>query len=222
MDHPITTPRVLIVDDDSEACQLMAKLLENAGLAVAGICLDADRVIGQATSLKPDIILLDLTMPETNGMDVLAQLRAERLPVSVIIVTAHRDAGLLRQAIKNGADGFLTKLELNQHLISTVATVLTGDFAVVDASLLEASFAKAPAPAASGYGSQPAEFDALTPRESVVLELIAKGYDNQAIANELHISYNTVKSHATSIFDKLDVSDRTQAALVAHRAGFVR
>ncbi|MGA9531387.1 MAG: response regulator transcription factor [Anaerolineales bacterium] len=217
--HRSTAPRILIVDDDPEACQLVAKLLEDGGLSVAGICHDGIEAIEQVMASKPDIVLLDLSMPRATGIEVLEQLRDQHLPVSVIVVTAYGDPASLRKAIDKGANGYLTKLELKRHLISAIAMVLAGDFAVIEPSLLEAVLSSRQTVELRSRKMGADAMEPLTDRETTILELIAMGYDNKAIAEKLHISYNTVKSHTNSIYGKLDVSDRTQAALVAYRSG---
>ena len=221
--EPSTKPRIMIADDDPEACQLISEIIEDAGCEVVAIASDGDEVLELAVDRAPDIILLDLTMPRVSGLTALSQLRESDQDVAVIIVTAHEDPRMLREAISSGASGYLTKPQLHKHLVGGIATVLTGDFAVAEPGLIQ----KALQPL-RGTARMPDEMSidssalkALTPRERTVLSLIAKGYDNQEIADELVISYNTVKSHTNRIFNKLEVTDRTQAALLALRAGLV-
>lgn len=216
------TPRILIADDDSQSLALISHIIENAGFELVGTAFDGEEAVEQIKSLKPTIVLLDVTMPKLDGMSALRKIREFDSRAAVIIVSAHEDPLLLREAMTHGANGYLTKMQIQKHLVASIAAVLTGDFAAADPNLIRRAFDSTSNVGNGGAHAKTSELlHALSPREEAVLLLIAKGYDNQQIADELFISYHTVKSHVTKILSKLQLSDRTQAAVFALRAGLV-
>ena len=215
-------PRVLIADDDQEALELISRMIEDAGGEVVGMATDGGEAVELAKGLNPSIILMDLTMPNLDGMSALRKIRETDENVAIIVVSAHEDPRLMRESIVTGANGYLTKAQLPHHLAGSISAVLTGDFAAADPDLVRQAFDSSVRHGTVGAGGSSSDLiQTLSPREHTVLTLIAQGYDNQEIADELVISYNTVKSHITRIFEKLQVSDRTQAAVFALRSGLI-
>jgi two-component system, NarL family, response regulator LiaR len=211
----VTEPiRVLLVDDHSFVREGLRAFLElQEGIEVAGESSDGEEAIEAAERLRPDVVLMDLVMPKLDGVAAMRALR-ERLPSArVIVLTSFLDDDKLLPALRAGAAGYLLKNAAPQELARAVRAAHAGEALldpVVSARLIE-TLASAP--------EEP--LDRLTPREREVLELIGRGFPNKQIARELEISERTVKSHVGRVLDKLAVTDRTQAAVLAVRAGLV-
>jgi NarL family two-component system response regulator LiaR len=208
--------RVLVVDDHAVVREgLRTFLALQEGIEVVGEATDGEEGIRQAERLRPDVILMDLVMPRLDGVGAMRELR-RRLPASrVIVLTSFADDERLLPAIQAGAAGYLLKDVEPRELARAVRAADAGE-ALLDptvAARLVDAIAQAP-------GEEPAE--RLTRREREVLALIADGLSNKRIARELGISEKTVKNHVGHVLAKLGVTDRTQAALHAVRAGLVR
>ena len=205
--------RVLLVDDHAVVREGLRAFLElQEGIEVAGEAGDGQEGVAAAERLRPDVVLMDLVMPRLDGVGAMRELR-RRLPgVRVIVLTSFADDEQLLPAVQAGAAGYLLKNAQPQELARAVRAAHAGE-ALLDphiaARLLESI--------ARPGGEAPA--DALTRREGEVLELIARGLSNKRIARELGIAEKTVKTHVGHVLAKLGVTDRTQAALHAVRAG---
>jgi len=207
--------RVLVVDDHGVVRDGLRGFLElQEGIEVVGEAVDGEEAIEAAMRLHPDVILMDLLMPRLDGVSAMRSLR-ETLPTArVIVLTSFLDDDKLLPALRSGAAGYLLKNAEPQELLRAVRAAHAGEVLldpVVAARLVETL-------AADG-GREP--LDRLTPREREVLVLIARGFPNKRIARELTLSEKTVKTHVGHVLAKLGVSDRTQAAVVAVRAGLV-
>jgi DNA-binding NarL/FixJ family response regulator len=205
--------RVLIVDDHAVVREGLRSFLGlQDGIEVAGEAADGEEAIEAATRLRPDVILMDLVMPRLDGLAAMRTLR-ERLPdARVIVLTSFLDDDKLLPALRSGAAGYLLKNADPEELVRAVRAAQAGGALldpVVAARVVETL-------AAAGE-EQP--LDRLTPREREVLVLIAHGFANKRIAGELGLSEKTVKAHVGHVLAKLGVSDRTQAAVIAVRAG---
>jgi two-component system, NarL family, response regulator LiaR len=207
--------RVLIVDDHGVVRQGLRGLLElQDGIDVVGDAADGEEGVEAAVRLQPDVIVMDLVMPKLDGVSAMRLLR-ERLPAArVIVLTSFLDEDKLLPALRAGAAGYLLKNAEPQEVVRAVRTAHAGEALldpVVAARLVETL-------AADGEVDP---IDRLTPREREVLVLIARGYANKRIALELDLAEKTVKTHVGHVLAKLGVSDRTQAAIAAVRAGLV-
>jgi NarL family two-component system response regulator LiaR len=207
--------RVLIVDDHAVVREgLRAFLQTQDGIEVAGEAANGNEAVEVASRLVPDVILMDLVMPELDGVRAMRVLR-ERVPAArVIVLTSFLDEDKLLPAIRAGAAGYLLKNADPKELARAVRAAHAGEALldpVVAARLVETL-------AADG-GVDP--IDRLTPREREVLVLIGRGFPNKRIAQELGLAEKTVKTHVGHVLAKLGVTDRTQAAVVAVRAGLV-
>lgn len=208
--------RVLIVDDHGVVREGLRAFLElQDGIEVVAEASDGDEAVEEAARVRPDVILMDLVMPGLDGVGAMRELR-ERVPgARVIVLTSFLDDDKLLPALRLGAAGYLLKQAQPQELARAVRAAHAGEAMidpVVAARLVETL-------AAEG-GREP--LDRLTPREREVLVLIGRGFPNKRIAGELQLSEKTVKTHVGHVLAKLGVSDRTQAAVVAVRAGLVR
>jgi DNA-binding NarL/FixJ family response regulator len=207
--------RVLVVDDHAVVRQGLRGLLElQDGIEVVGDAADGAQGVEAATQLRPDVILIDLVMPVLDGVSAMRLLR-ERLPEArVIVLTSFLDDDKLLPALRAGAAGYLLKNAEPQEVVRAVRAAHAGQTVidpVVAARLVETL-------AADDRGDP---IDRLTPREREVLVLIGRGYANKRIALELGLAEKTVKAHVGHVLAKLGVSDRTQAAIAAVRAGLV-
>src|SRR5919201_987769 len=205
--------RVLIVDDHAVVREGLRAFLElQDGIEVAAEAADGEEAIAAAARLRPDVVLMDLVMPRQDGLAAMRELR-ERVPSArVIVLTSFLDDDKLLPALRAGAAGYLLKNAQPQEVARAVRTASAGEALldpVVAARLVETL--------AAGDDEQP--LDRLTPREREVLQLIGRGFPNKRIARELGISEKTVKTHVGHVLAKLGFTDRTQAAVVAVRAG---
>jgi DNA-binding NarL/FixJ family response regulator len=209
--------RILIVDDHAVVREGLRAFLElQDGLEVVGDAADGEAGVREALALAPDVILMDLLMPERDGIEAMHELR-QRLPdTRVIVLTSFLDEARVLPAIQAGAAGYLLKNVEPSELARAIRAAHRGE-AIIDPSAA-ARLVQALAHGAAPPG--PVE-ERLTEREREVLEQIAGGRSNKRIALELGISEKTVKTHVGHVLAKLGVADRTQAALLAVRDGMV-
>jgi NarL family two-component system response regulator LiaR len=203
--------RVLIVDDHAVVRQGLRTFLSlQDGIEVVGEASGGREAIAAAQRLRPDVVLMDLVMPRVDGVQAMRELRDHVPGARVIVLTSFLEDDRLLPAIRAGAAGYLLKNVEPSELARAVRTADAGDALIdpaVAARLVDAL-------AADHRPEQP-----LTAREQDVLDLVARGYANKRIARELGIAEKTVKTHVSHVLAKLGVSDRTQAALYATRAG---
>ncbi len=206
--------RVLIADDHVLFRDSLKSLLEARDFEVVGEANDGREAIELAWKLKPDIVLMDLSMPGVDGLEATKRLAAELPEVKVVVLTAADDDGNLFEAIKSGAKGYLLKNLKSDDFFELLVGVSRGEPALTPAvarRLLE-EFAK---PRRAGKQFDP---DALTERETEVLELMVRGTtSNRRLARELKVSENTVKFHVRNILDKLHLHNRAQVVGYALR-----
>jgi DNA-binding NarL/FixJ family response regulator len=208
---------VLIVDDHAVVREGLRTFLDlQDGLDVVGEAENGRQAVEHARALKPDVILMDLVMPELDGVAAMQALRNEVPESRVIVLTSFLDDERLLPAIQAGAAGYLLKNVEPSELARAIHAAHRGE-AIIDptaAARLVQAFADRAA-------VRPPEPERLTRREHEVLELIVGGRSNKRIALELGISEKTVKTHVGHVLEKLGVADRTQAALLAVRDGLV-
>ena len=207
--------RVLIVDDHAVVREGLRAFLETQdGLQVAGEAADGNEAVEAASRLRPDVILMDLVMPKLDGVAAMRALRESVPDTRVIVLTSFLDEDKLLPALRAGAAGYLLKNAEPKELARAVRAAHAGEALldpVVAARLVQTL-------AADGYMDP---IDRLTPREREVLVLIGRGFSNKRIARELDLAEKTVKTHVGHVLAKLGVTDRTQAAVLAVRAGLV-
>jgi DNA-binding NarL/FixJ family response regulator len=216
MSDPI---KVLIVDDHAVVREGLRAFLElQDGLAVVGEAADGDEALARTEELGPDVVLMDLVMPRLDGVGAMRALRARNQPARVIVLTSFLDDERLMPAIEAGAAGYLLKDVEPAELARAIRAAHAGE-AVLDPSVA-ARVVSAIAGGSTRVSAGAAGHD-LTRREREVLALIASGHSNKRIGLALGISEKTVKAHVGRVLAKLDVTDRTQAALLAVREGLV-
>ena len=208
---------VLIADDHGVVREGLRALLERDGIRVVGEARTGKEAVSLTRELKPSVVLLDVRMPDGDGLQALAAIKAAEPRISVIMLTIYTNPGYLARAVASGAAGYLSKEVDPERIPWAVRTAASGEELLDRTSLLAAL-------ASTSQTDQPAHLVAppleeLTEREADVLRLISEGLGNEEIAALLVVSLSTVKTHVNHIFRKLGVSDRTQAALWAIRRG---
>ena len=212
--------RIVIADDHALFSDALRSLLESHGLSVVGEARNGAEAVALARELKPDIVLMDLSMPGVDGFTATRQITAELPEVRVVVLTASEDEGKLFEAIKAGAQGYLLKNLESEEFFTLLERVKNGEPALTPllAKKLLQEFAH-PSQAAATGSSDP---DPLTEREIEVLKLLVDGVtSNRKLAQRLGVSENTVKFHIRNILDKLHLHDRAQAVSYALRFGIV-
>jgi DNA-binding NarL/FixJ family response regulator len=208
---------ILVVDDHPVVRDGLVTILNTQpDFEVVGEASGGQEAIEAVLDKKPDLLLLDLEMPEMDGVAVLRHFQTQSMAVRSIVFTAFDTDERILQAVQAGAQGYLLKGAERQELFNAIRVVHGGG------SLLQPVIASKLLQQMSEAKQQVTEVDALTPREAEVLELLAQGLQNKEIANALVISERTVKFHVSSIMGKLGASNRTEAVALAANQGLVR
>ncbi|MFC8428262.1 response regulator [Streptomyces sp. NPDC057253] len=209
--------RVLVVDDQQLIREGIASLLSiRAGITVVGTAADGRQALAKAVELRPDVVLMDVRMPELDGVQAVAVLRARVPDCRVVMLTTFDDEEYVVQALRAGAGGYLLKDLPAEELAQAIRLAHAG-VTQLDASVAGRLAASLPAPA-----PEPAQLAAtLSPREIDILRLVASGRTNREIAAQLYLSEGTVKNHVSRILSRLSLRDRTQAALRARDLGLL-
>jgi DNA-binding NarL/FixJ family response regulator len=203
--------RVLLADDHQVLREGLRRCLAGAGLEVVGEVGDGMAAVRAVEELAPDVVLMDVSLPGLDGIEATRQARAVRPETAVVMLTMYADPTTLREAVRAGAAGYLGKDCATAELIEAIRTVAAGGSALTTGlagSLLAA--------AEAGRES------VLSHREVEVLQLVAQGASTTEVARRLYISVKTVKNHLSSIYEKVDARDRTQAVMAGLRLGLVR
>ena len=207
-----STIRILVVDDDPVVRQGVRGFLgSRPGLEVVAEAADGDEAVRKARHLHPDVVLMDLVMPGTDGVEATKQIVAQDEDVRVVVLTSFTDDERVVPAVRAGAAGYLHKDATPAELERAVRAAARGEAPLSP---------RAAARVLQSMTAEPAGPD-LTPREREVLALLGEGLTNRLIARRLGVSEKTVKTHVGNVLAKLGVSDRTQAALWAVRHGLV-
>jgi NarL family two-component system response regulator LiaR len=207
--------RVLIADDHAVVRRGLRTFLElQDDIEVVGDVADGEAALAAAAEHDPDVVLMDLLMPGVDGVEAIGLLRERQPHIRVLVLTSFLDDGKLFPAVRAGAAGYLLKDVEPAELVRAIRAASEGE------ALLHPAVAVRLMEEFSS-GGRPAAEDTLTAREREVLDLIARGLPNKLIARDLGIAEKTVKTHVSSILGKLGLTDRTQAAVYAVRAGLV-
>ena len=204
--------RVLLIDDHALFRVGVQELLERRGIDVIGALGDCREGIALASGARPDVILLDLRMPDMNGIETLRELRGRGLAMPIAMLTTSREERDVIEALQNGAQGYLLKDMEPDELIAALRRIVDGETVV--ANELTGILAKAAQGESQSAAAQHG-FAHLTPREREILCHLAAGQSNKVIARSLGISDGTVKLHVKAILRKLDVHSRVEAAVIA-------
>jgi two-component system NarL family response regulator len=223
--------RLVVVDDHALMREAInAILAKDSSLEVVAEAQDGQEAIECCRELRPDLVLMDVSMPRMSGLEATRRLKEEFPETSVLFLTAHADHRLLMDAVKSGAAGYVLKGERPNHILDAIRAVLGGGTPLdqgvamgllrriaAEEAISSVSKGGYPPPTQPTTSSESAASvsSTLTPRETEVLARLASGKTNRQVANELHVSLSTVKRHIEHILPKLKVSDRTQAVVKA-------
>jgi two-component system, NarL family, response regulator DegU len=211
------TIRVLLADDHRMLREGLRRSLTEEGFDIVGEAENGEQAIRLAEDLKPDVVLMDVSMPELDGVEATRAIRQAPDAPQVIMLTMHADKEVLAEAIRAGASGYLVKDCSTEEVAEAVRMAVQGDTALspqLAATMLD-EVRRLDVPDTSD------DDRVITKREEEVLQLIADGCSTPEVAEQLYISQKTVKNHLASIYQKLDARDRTQAVLQAVRMGIV-
>jgi len=214
-------PRIAIVDDHDLFRKIYEMTLESAGMEVCCMASNGNQAVKAIMEHKPDFILMDIAMPEMDGLAALSILKYMAPEIPILIISSMTDPLYMARAIELGAEGFFSKGVTPTELIAAIETILSGERLHTQPRQSD----NPPAPSVPGFAfpkekpNSPVEED-FTDQERLILSLISMGNNNRTIMEKLHISKNTLKTHSRNIYSKLDVTDRTQAAIWAVQNGY--
>jgi two-component system, NarL family, response regulator DegU len=212
--------RLLIADDHTMLREALRRAMEAAGIVVVGEAGDGEDAIRLVAELRPDVVLMDISMPVLDGVEATRQIHRDHPETKVVVLTMHADASVIKQALAAGAVGYVVKDSSMSDVVATVQLAAGGETAV-SIDLARSMLAEVHGLSATP-GDRPTAEQIITKREEEVLQLIAEGSSTSEVATELYISIKTVKNHLASIYAKLETRDRTQAVLRAVRMGIIR
>ena len=208
---------IMIADDHSMVREGLRSLLELDGdIQVIEEAVDGEDCLEKLKTCKPDVLLLDINMPKKNGLEVLQCINKSNLKVKVLVLTVHNEVEYLIKAVDIGVDGYILKDSESAELKKAIFAITKGEN-YIQPDLIPALNSKM-----IEKNSDKDKIDSLTKREFEVLKLLAVGMYNKEIAEKLNISERTVKNHVSNIFKKLEVTDRTQAAVFTIRNNLIK
>ena len=211
--------RILLAEDHTVVRESIREALQReTEFKVVDEASNGEEAVKLASELRPDVILMDISMPGLNGIDATKQIKAICPSVAVLILSAYDDEQYIFSVLSAGAAGYLLKDVGVADLVEAIRTVYRGD-SVLYPTIAKKVLQRFRSDREDGIREQPGEL--LSERESTVLKLAAKGLSNNAIAHELHLSISTIESHLRSIFNKLGVGSRTEAVIEAMKRGWL-
>lgn len=209
--------KVLIADDHAIVrAGLRALIVSDPGLELVGEASGGYEAIELIEKIKPDILVLDISMPDLDGIAVTKMLETKNYDVRILILTIHEDKALLREALKSGASGYVLKRVAEKELISAIKIIMRGDM-YIDPSMQHTLVDHIE----KSTGAIQKTFEPLTPRETEVLKLIVVGYTNRQVGEELHISVRTVEGHRANLSEKLGMKSRIELVRYARDKGLI-
>lgn len=217
--HNACVIRVLIADDQELVRTGFRVILEAEGdIEVVAEAVNGREAIRQAALVRPDVVLMDIRMPELDGLAATEQILRHHDPPTIVVLTTFDQNEYIYRALRAGAAGFLLKDAPSSRLIAAVRAAATGD-SLIEPSITQRLVERFAEPVA--ITGVPDQLQALTEREREVLRLIARGLSNAEIAAAMIVAETTVKTHVARVLSKLEVRDRVQAVVVAYETGFV-
>jgi two-component system response regulator DegU len=210
--------RLLLVDDHKLLRQGLRRAVEEAGFDVVGEAGDGEEAVRLAIELRPDLVLMDVTMPVLDGIEATHRLRLSTPEARVVILTMHGEEDVVDRALRAGAVAYLLKDCSTDQVAETLRSVAAGN-TDLSADLARSMLAELPGPQQAATA---ATAPVLSQREAEVLQLFADGCSTVEVGQRLYISAKTVKNHLASIYEKLDARDRTQAVIMAVRMGIIQ
>lgn len=201
--------RVIIADDFEIIRHGIKRVLDfEENISVVSEASDGREIIGLLNLFKPDVLLLDMSMPGFTGIEILKQIRNQNIKVKVIMLTVEKSSSLINSAIEFGADGYVLKESTTNEIVEAITFVMKGE-KYLDKSLMKLMFDLYKTKTEEGV------FSELTKRELEILYYLSKGLSNKNIALELFLSEKTIKNNLTKIYRKIDVNDRVHAVIIA-------
>jgi len=214
--------RVLLADDQVLVRTGLRTILEDAGgFDVVGEAADGNEAVARSAELLPDVVLMDVRMPNLDGIEATRRIRAQQQPPRVLVLTTFDLDEYVYAGLRAGASGFLLKDALAADLVSAIRAVVAGDAVVAPSAtrrLIERFLVSGQLP--EEHAEQ--RLAVLTEREREVLALMARGLSNAEIAGQLYLSEGTVKTHVSHLLGKLGLRDRVQAVVLAYETGLIR
>ena len=210
--------KLLLVDDHKMLRDGLRRSLEEHGFDVVGEASDGEQGVRMAVALRPDVVLMDVTMPVLDGVEATRQLHLLAPSSQVVMLTMHADGEVMARAIQAGAVGYLVKDCSTAEVVAAVRLAASGE-SVLSSELASSMLTEMKR---ESYRSAKSLGAVISAREEEVLQLIADGLSLPEVSSRLYISTKTVKNHLASIYAKLDARDRTQAVLRAVRMGIIR
>lgn len=211
---------LLIADDHTMVRTGLKSMLSDSRIEIVGEAGNGREAFDMAKHFKPDVVLMDIRMPEVDGIHALEMIKAEKLTTRVIMVTTYRSTAYLLKSLSAGASGFVLKDISREELLAAVYSVAQGT-SLVDSQFLQDVLRNLES--AEKNAEAPEDLiESLTAREMDILRLMVEGLTNQAIGDVLGLSAGTVKGYAQTVMHKLGTNDRTQAAVKAIRMGLVK
>jgi DNA-binding NarL/FixJ family response regulator len=212
----IRTARVLIADDQTLFRSGLARLLDSDDrVHVVGEAIDGLDAVKLAASLKPDVVLMDIKMPNLDGIEATRRIVTENPETKVLMLTTFEADNHVIQALKAGASGYVLKDSTASAIVSSVVAVVAGE------RVMASAVANRVLEMLTGATTPKEFYDGLTAREVEILKMLATGMANKQIAYQLKISEKTVRNHVSNMYEKLNIYDRAQAVLYAVRKGLV-
>lgn len=209
--------KIMIADDHNLIREGLKQLLEFDGsMEIISEASNGVECLDKLQNVLPDVLLLDINMPEKNGLEVLEEIKNKNYEIKVLILTVHNELEYLLKAVDIGVDGYILKDSESAELKRAIISVLSGE------NYIQASLIPALNNRLANRDIDKDKIDSLTGRELEVLIQVASGMFNKEIATNLNISERTVKNHISNIFKKIDVSDRTQAAVFAIKNNIIK
>ena len=217
--HPVVatrTTRVLIADDQTLFRSGLSRLLDSDDrVSVVGEAVDGLDAVTKALALKPDVVLMDIKMPNVDGIEATRRILAENPSIKVLMLTTFEADNHVIQSLKAGASGYVLKDSQAAAIVSSILAVVAGE------RVMASAVANRVLEMLTGATTPKEFYDGLTVREVEILRMLATGMANKQIAYKLKISEKTVRNHVSNMYEKLNIYDRSQAVLYAVRKGLV-
>jgi DNA-binding NarL/FixJ family response regulator len=211
--------RVLLADDHHLVRKGIRALLEKTeDIEVVGEAMDGEQAIEMTERLAPDVLVIDIGMPRLNGIQAIERVHALGVDTRAIVLSMHSDETLVRQALRNGAKGYLLKRSVTEELLLAVRAASQGE-TYLSPGISEILLGDYLTLQSGAQG--PSAFDQLTPREREVLQLIAEGHTNMSIAQALDVSVKTVEKHRANLMNKLDTHEVAGLTRIALKHGLI-
>lgn len=213
--------RLLVADDHGLLrAGLIALLNAETGMLVVGEADDENSAVSMAVEKRPDVILMDISMPDGGGIEATRRIQQLVPATKVLIMTVHEDKGLMQEAIRAGARGYILKRAIKSELVNAIHAVLRDEL-YLHPAMARLLFSEQPAGQKSVANFVPEPFEPLTSREIEVLRLLARGYTNVQVAEALHLSVRTVEYHRGNVTSKLNLRSRSELMRYAEEKGFI-